>query len=128
MTNAMNLRKLVRAFLHAPQFILITTVKAYRLFLSPSLGSSCRFEPTCSAYSLQALTQHGAAVGTYLTMSRLVRCHPWCEGGSDPVHWHYNFASISALVLNRFADKTKRGLFSPLVTPVTASSSKKKTS
>ncbi len=65
--------------------LLIGVVKGYRLILSPWLGSACRFEPTCSAYSLQALEQHGAAVGTYLTVRRLVRCHPWCDGGHDPV-------------------------------------------
>jgi putative membrane protein insertion efficiency factor len=64
---------------------LITLVKGYRLLLSPWLGSACRFEPTCSAYSLQALEQHGAAAGSYLTLARLVRCHPWCDGGHDPV-------------------------------------------
>ena len=52
---------------------LMGLVKGYRLFLSPWLGSSCRFEPTCSAYSLQALEQHGAAAGSYLTVRRLVR-------------------------------------------------------
>jgi len=64
---------------------LMGLVRAYRLLLSPWLGSACRFEPTCSAYSLQALEQHGAAAGTYLTVARLVRCHPWCAGGPDPV-------------------------------------------
>jgi uncharacterized protein len=64
---------------------LIGLVKGYRLLLSPWLGSSCRFTPTCSAYALQALEQHGAAAGSYLTLARLVRCHPWCEGGHDPV-------------------------------------------
>ena len=48
--------------------VLIALVKGYRLLLSPWLGSSCRFTPTCSAYSLQALEQHGAAGGTYLTL------------------------------------------------------------
>ena len=67
------------------QRLLMGVVKAYRLFLSPWLGSSCRFEPTCSVYSLQALELHGAAAGSYLTVRRLVRCHPWCEGGHDPV-------------------------------------------
>ena len=67
------------------QGLLIGVVKGYRLLLSPWLGSACRFEPTCSAYSLQALTQHGAAAGSYLTVRRLVRCHPWCDGGHDPV-------------------------------------------
>jgi putative membrane protein insertion efficiency factor len=65
--------------------LLIGLVKGYRLFLSPALGSACRFEPTCSAYSLQALQTHGAAKGSYLTLKRLGRCHPWCEGGLDPV-------------------------------------------
>lgn len=65
--------------------LLIFLVKAYRLTLSPWIGSACRFTPTCSAYSLQALEQHGAAAGSYLTLARLARCHPWCEGGHDPV-------------------------------------------
>lgn len=65
--------------------VLIALVKGYRLLLSPWLGSSCRFEPTCSQYALQALEMHGAAPGSYLTLARLVRCHPWCRGGCDPV-------------------------------------------
>ena len=60
-------------------------VKGYRLLLSPSLGSACRFEPTCSAYALDALQAHGAVGGSYLTLRRLVRCSPWCDGGHDPV-------------------------------------------
>ena len=64
---------------------LIAIVRAYRLLLSPWLGSACRFEPTCSRYALQALEQHGAAMGSYLTLRRLARCHPWCAGGCDPV-------------------------------------------
>ena len=68
-----------------PQRVLITLVKAYRLLLSPWLGSACRFEPTCSVYSLQALKQYGAVAGSYLTLRRLGRCHPWCDGGCDPV-------------------------------------------
>ena len=67
------------------QALLVGLVKGYRLFLSPWLGSSCRFTPTCSAYSLQALQEHGAGVGTYLTLKRIGRCHPWCDGGHDPV-------------------------------------------
>ena len=64
---------------------LIGWIKAYRLLLSPWLGSSCRFTPTCSAYGLQALARHGAASGSYLTLKRIARCHPWCQGGHDPV-------------------------------------------
>ncbi|HNV60770.1 MAG TPA: membrane protein insertion efficiency factor YidD [Rhodoferax sp.] len=67
------------------QTILLGIVKAYRLFLSPWLGSACRFEPTCSVYALQALQIHGAASGGYLAASRIVRCHPWCAGGTDAV-------------------------------------------
>lgn len=64
---------------------LMMLVRGYRLMLSPWLGPSCRFEPTCSAYALQALELHGAAAGSYLTLRRLARCQPWCEGGHDPV-------------------------------------------
>ena len=67
------------------QKLLMTLVRGYRLLLSPWLGSSCRFEPTCSVYSLQALELHGATRGSYLTLRRLVRCHPWCAGGHDSV-------------------------------------------
>ena len=65
--------------------VLIGFVKAYRLLVSPMLGGSCRFNPTCSAYAIEALQKHGAAAGTYLSMARIARCHPWCEGGLDPV-------------------------------------------
>lgn len=68
-----------------PRQVLLGLVKGYRLLLSPWLGSSCRFEPTCSLYAMQALERHGAGIGSYLTLRRLVRCHPWCEGGCDPV-------------------------------------------
>jgi uncharacterized protein len=67
------------------KIILIFFVKFYRFFLSPWMGSSCRFEPTCSCYSLQALEKYGAGFGSYLTMKRLLRCHPWCAGGPDPI-------------------------------------------
>jgi putative membrane protein insertion efficiency factor len=68
-----------------PQRFLMGLVRGYRFFLSPWLGSACRFEPTCSAYALQALDRHGAWVGSRLTLYRLARCHPWCAGGHDPV-------------------------------------------
>ncbi len=67
------------------QSVLVSLVKGYRYILSPWLGTACRFEPTCSAFALTALEQHGAAAGSYLTVARLVRCHPWCAGGADPV-------------------------------------------
>ncbi len=64
---------------------LVALVRGYRLLLSPWLGSACRFTPTCSQYSLQALQEHGAGAGSYLTLKRIARCHPWCDGGHDPV-------------------------------------------
>ncbi|MCV0437598.1 MAG: membrane protein insertion efficiency factor YidD [Hydrogenophaga sp.] len=68
-----------------PRQGLLGLVKGYRLLLSPWLGSACRFEPSCSVYAIGALERHGALVGSRLTLGRLVRCHPWCEGGHDPV-------------------------------------------
>ena len=64
---------------------LMASVRGYRLVLSPWLGNACRFEPTCSVYSLDALAQHGALAGTALAIGRIARCHPWCAGGHDPV-------------------------------------------
>ena len=75
--------------------VLIALVRFYRLMLSPWLGSGCRFEPTCSVYALQALQEHGAARGSYLTLQRLGRCHPWCEGGHDPVPSAALFSSLT---------------------------------
>ncbi|MEO5797229.1 MAG: membrane protein insertion efficiency factor YidD [Rhodoferax sp.] len=66
------------------QSLLMGVVRGYRLLLSPWLGSACRFEPTCSVYALVVLERHGAAAGSYLTLRRLARCHPWCDGGLDP--------------------------------------------
>ena len=84
---------IVSALRRFPQTALIGMVKAYRLLISPWLGSNCRFEPSCSSYSLQALNQHGATMGSYLTLRRLVRCQPWCEGGHDPVPKSASFFS-----------------------------------
>jgi len=67
------------------QALLLGVVRAYRLLLSPWLGAGCRFEPTCSVYAVGALQNHGAAAGSYLVLSRLARCQPWCAGGHDPV-------------------------------------------
>ena len=68
-----------------PQRLLVLLVRGYRLLLKPWLGNACRFEPTCSQYALDALDRHGAAGGSALVAWRLLRCHPWCDGGCDPV-------------------------------------------
>ncbi|BCX83039.1 conserved hypothetical protein [Methylomarinovum caldicuralii] len=64
---------------------LITAIRAYRFFLSPWLGNQCRFYPTCSQYALTAIERFGTIRGTWLTVRRLLRCHPWHPGGLDPV-------------------------------------------
>lgn len=64
---------------------LIALVRGYRLLLSPWLGASCRFYPTCSAYAIEALERHGPAAGTYLAAARILRCNPLCQGGCDAV-------------------------------------------
>ncbi|HMO48084.1 MAG TPA: membrane protein insertion efficiency factor YidD [Rubrivivax sp.] len=78
-------RRAGEALWHAPQRLLLLLVHGYRLLFKPWLGNACRFEPTCSAYALQALQQHGALAGATLSAGRLLRCHPWCDGGCDPV-------------------------------------------
>ncbi len=67
------------------QRAVIAAIRGYRLVLSPWLGNVCRFEPTCSSYAIGATERHGVAVGAALTAARILRCHPWCEGGLDPV-------------------------------------------
>ena len=68
-----------------PANLLVLLIGVYRLVLSPWLGRSCRFEPTCSAYAEEAIIRYGAVRGTWLTLRRLGRCHPGCKGGYDPV-------------------------------------------
>ena len=64
---------------------LIALVKVYRLTISPIMGPHCRFEPSCSSYAEQALSIHGPIKGTYYTLKRIARCHPWGGCGYDPV-------------------------------------------
>jgi len=60
-------------------------IKLYKVVLSPLLPPACRFLPTCSEYALEAIDKHGALKGSYLALRRILRCHPLCEGGYDPV-------------------------------------------
>jgi putative membrane protein insertion efficiency factor len=68
-----------------PAGLCILLVRVYQVTLGPFLGGHCRFEPTCSAYAIEAFRTHGAIRGGWLTLRRLVRCHPWGGGGLDPV-------------------------------------------
>ena len=65
--------------------VLIFFVRVYKVVLSPLLGDCCRFEPTCSAYCVEALRAHGAIRGVWLTVKRLLRCRPFGSSGYDPV-------------------------------------------
>ena len=78
MTVAAGVRRLLVVALTAP-------IRAYQLVISPVLGPRCRFYPSCSSYAVEALRTHGPLRGTWLASRRLLRCHPWNDGGLDPV-------------------------------------------
>jgi len=63
-------------------------IRGYQLFISPILGPSCRYHPTCSQYALEAIERFGVIKGGYLSLRRVLRCHPFCKGGLDPVPEH----------------------------------------
>ena len=65
--------------------LLILLLKGYRFAISPLYGQVCRYHPSCSAYALEAVTEHGSLRGSWLAARRVGRCHPWAEGGYDPV-------------------------------------------
>ena len=65
--------------------ILLGALRAYKSFVSPLLPPACRFSPTCSEYAYEAVLRHGALKGSWLTLKRLARCHPFARGGFDPV-------------------------------------------
>ncbi len=65
--------------------LLIALVRGYQLLLSPVLGNNCRYLPSCSAYTIEAMEKHGALKGLWLGIKRVSRCHPFHEGGYDPV-------------------------------------------
>lgn len=74
-----------RHIVDIPRNLIIGFIKFWRLAISPLYGDVCPYYPTCSAYGLEAVTSHGAIKGSWLTVSRIARCHPWTKGGIDPV-------------------------------------------
>jgi len=74
-----------------PRNIVVAALRLYRVLISPFYGDVCRYYPSCSAYAVGAVQQHGILVGAFLAARRLGRCHPWAEGGVDdvpPAHSH----------------------------------------
>lgn len=65
--------------------LLLIPIYFYRIFISPLTPPSCRFTPTCSAYAVEAIKKHGPVKGFYLTVRRILKCHPWGGSGYDPV-------------------------------------------
>ena len=65
--------------------LLILLIKGYQLLISPLIGANCRFYPSCSCYAIEALDRHGAIEGGFLGVRRIAKCHPFNDGGYDPV-------------------------------------------
>ena len=65
--------------------LLCGLIRGYQLLLSPILPAACRFQPSCSVYAIEAIGRHGAVRGGWLAVRRVARCHPWNDGGFDPV-------------------------------------------
>ncbi len=79
------INKLQKRLKHLLLALCLLPIKAYRYLISPLLPPSCRFYPSCSEYAQEALKKHGIFFGSWLTIKRLSRCHPWGKSGIDPV-------------------------------------------
>lgn len=71
--------------------LLLALIRLYQFLLSPWIGGSCRYWPTCSEYARESIETHGAAKGSYMALMRLGRCHPYGAGGVDPVPTHFRW-------------------------------------
>ncbi len=76
---------MIAHILAIPKLSLIIVIRGYQKWISPLIGPSCRFNPSCSSYALQAIKMHGAIKGSWLATKRIVKCHPLHAGGDDPV-------------------------------------------
>ena len=81
------MRRVLSVLVRLPRLFFIGLVRAYQLLLSTHLGRTCRFQPTCSTYAIQAFREYGALKGLVLSVHRLLRCHPWGGHGYDPPRW-----------------------------------------
>lgn len=81
----MMIKRYINSFLKILAFPFIILIKIYQIFISPLFPSSCRYTPTCSQYTLEALKKYGIFKGLWLGIKRISRCHPWGGSGYDPV-------------------------------------------
>jgi len=81
----MDVKQIYKAIIKLVTFPFIIVIKIYQILISPLFPSSCRFAPTCSQYSLEALRKYGLFKGGWLGIKRISKCHPWGDSGHDPV-------------------------------------------
>jgi len=81
----MNINNFFKKFFHLLAIPFIVVIKIYQVLISPLFPPSCRFIPTCSQYSVEALRKYGILKGGWLSIKRILRCHPWGGSGYDPV-------------------------------------------
>jgi hypothetical protein len=79
------MKKILKIIAQFFTLLFVGLIKLYQIFLSPLMGQSCRFTPTCSAYGVEAIKKHGPIKGLWLTIVRVIRCNPWGGSGYDPV-------------------------------------------
>jgi hypothetical protein len=100
------MRQVLTFLTRIPRLLFIGLVRGYQLLVSPHLPSTCRFQPTCSTYSIQAFREYGAIRGLVLTIYRLGRCHPWGGHGYDPPRWFGETEPESDASMSRPSDAT----------------------
>jgi putative membrane protein insertion efficiency factor len=97
-----------------PRNIVVALLRVYRAVISPLYGDVCRYYPSCSAYALEAVQQHGVGVGGFLAARRVARCHPWAEGGVDdvpPAHsHHFHVNRLGFVVVESSEPRPRKGL------------------
>lgn len=102
------MRQMLIFLMRIPRLLFIGLVRGYQLLVSPHLPSTCRFQPTCSTYSIQAFREYGAIRGLVLTIYRLGRCHPWGGHGYDPPRWFGEPMPANDASMSRSSDAIDR--------------------
>ena len=93
---------------HAVASVLLLVIEGYRLFISPLLGANCRHLPTCSQYAKEAVIMHGPLRGSYYTLKRVLRCHPWSNSMLDPLPPANNVRKSAEYIYSKGCSNGKR--------------------